>query len=97
MKALFKAATKPNSSDRCGRNKVNPSPIEANGSFPTPQYWMNNLSTAQPIRLPEYLYGVYSVNGRTESTDCGADENVDVKAASYISYVRERFKLDKAN
>ncbi|EXB40313.1 hypothetical protein L484_017455 [Morus notabilis] len=26
----------------------------------------------------------------------GDDENVDVKAASYISYVRERFKLEKS-
>lgn len=26
----------------------------------------------------------------------GGDENVDVKAASYISYVRERFKLEKS-
>jgi hypothetical protein len=29
--------------------------------------------------------------------DSGGDENVDMKAATYISYVRERFELERAD
>ncbi|PON54965.1 hypothetical protein TorRG33x02_300840 [Trema orientale] len=100
MKALYRVASKPNSGERRG-SKVNPSPIVAKGSFSSPQYWMTSLSSAhEPIGLPDHFCDVYGVNECRESRDngvAGGDENVDLKAASYISYVRERFKLDKAD
>ncbi|PON45292.1 hypothetical protein PanWU01x14_259970 [Parasponia andersonii] len=92
MKALYTVASKPNSGERCG-SKVNPSPILANGSFSSQQYWMTSLSAGhEPIGLPDHFCDVYGVNECRESRDNGVgggDENVDVKVASYISYMLE--------
>lgn len=53
--------------------------------------------------MPKALFsakpaGLHGYNGDFHgSSDYHGDENVDKKAASYISYVRERFKHEKVD
>ncbi|KAG5227960.1 hypothetical protein OIU76_017465 [Salix suchowensis] len=66
-------------------SKVSPSTC-THEDFPTRQSYYAN---------PPSIQKVSTAKVRT-FPDIGGDENVDMKAATYISYVRERFKLDRA-
>ncbi|EXB36889.1 hypothetical protein L484_016494 [Morus notabilis] len=112
MRSLFKAAGKHNSIARFGSNKIKPSPSEEKGASFGAQLMEHKTATTTFVKpknnygLPDYYYYYDASNyggnchRDTNNNNCccniGGDENVDVKAASYISYVRERFKLEKS-
>ncbi|EEF47446.1 conserved hypothetical protein [Ricinus communis] len=91
--------------------KVSPSPYtySPNGSNNSSSI-QKIMSSAQPCPLPvqhssrvtptcsmDFPTGqsIQKVSASCQLGSYGGDENVDIKAASYISYVRERFKLEK--
>ncbi|KAF3431023.1 hypothetical protein FNV43_RR25753 [Rhamnella rubrinervis] len=91
MKSLYKAA-KP--------RKVKPNPTATNGyggvkmqqNHSIPQQLQCLLSAAyEPSSVAEvHGHGDHHIHDYN-------DENVDMKAATYVSYVRERFKLERSN
>ncbi|KAL9386650.1 hypothetical protein Peur_019774 [Populus x canadensis] len=88
VKSLFRV-TKPSKPVQSG-SKVIPSPCTLNGThvdFPTRQSYYANPPSFQKV----------STTKLRSFPDSGGDENVDMKAATYISYVRERFKLERAD
>ncbi|KAJ9176161.1 hypothetical protein P3X46_011503 [Hevea brasiliensis] len=64
-------------------SKVSPSPY-------TPYYSSFDFPHTQPIQK-------VSPAQKRSFHDYGVDENVDMKTASYISYVRESFKVEKVD
>uniref|UniRef100_A0A6M2EMU1 Uncharacterized protein n=1 Tax=Populus davidiana TaxID=266767 RepID=A0A6M2EMU1_9ROSI len=88
VKSLFRV-TKPASKQVQSSSRVSPSPCTSNGSeadSPTRQSYYANPPSIHKVSTTK-LRGV---------PDIGGDENVDMKAATYISYVRERFMLERA-
>ncbi|KAF2286472.1 hypothetical protein GH714_017175 [Hevea brasiliensis] len=89
----------------CSSNKVSPNPCGPNGSgdIPSRQRHANppsiqRVSSAQPSSMPlQYSSKKVSPAQKRSFHDYGVDENVDMKTASYISYVRESFKVEKVD
>lgn len=68
--------------------------------FHSEQYFPNPSSMPKPKPKPSSAKptGFYGSSGDVRGfSDNGGDENVDIKAASYISYVRERLKVEKVD
>lgn len=107
-KTFLRVNSKPSIPGQCGTNKVSPSPYSLNGSvdFSSFQSHANpssiqRSSAHQPSSIPlQFSSNIQSTQKVSAAQlrsfhDYGGDENVDMKAASYISYVRERFKVEK--
>ena len=85
VKSLFRV-TKPSKPVQSS-SKVSPSRPCTHVDFPTRQSYYANPPSFQQV----------STTKLRSFPDSGGDENVDMKAATYISYVRERFKLERAD
>ncbi|RVW40102.1 hypothetical protein CK203_030738 [Vitis vinifera] len=70
-----------------GSSKVKPRPSSTSK--------MDHVSTPPALMLDSF--GDTKISYLHGSHGCAADENVDTKAATYISYVRERFKLERSD
>lgn len=110
-KSFLRATSKPCLPMQFISNKVSPSPHTPNGSvalashglshIPKPNHW---VSSVYPSSYTSH-YGTTSIDfsstqtisrvSRSNFHDFPGDENIDVKAASYILNVRERFKQEK--
>lgn len=91
MKSLYKAA-KP--------SKAKPNPTATNGYGGAKM--QQNHSAPQQLQWPSSAYKpsyVAEVHGHGDHHHIHGnnDENVDTKAATYISYVLERFKLERSD
>ncbi|KAJ4960587.1 hypothetical protein NE237_020497 [Protea cynaroides] len=92
----FYRAAKPSSTVQFNSNKVKPTPstsmrirVDQDFSIPAPK---QKVSLTPPDSVRDSNRGqINSLYGG------GGDENVDMKATSYISYVQERFRLEQAS
>ncbi|KAJ8759047.1 hypothetical protein K2173_003285 [Erythroxylum novogranatense] len=82
VKSLFRA-NKASIPMQCG-NKVSPTLYNPNG--------LREFRTSHSCIAPQQT--AVSLSHRS-FRDPGGDENVDMKAATYIAYVRERFNLER--
>ncbi|CAK7336138.1 unnamed protein product [Dovyalis caffra] len=89
VKSVF-GMTKPSKPLQSSSSKVSRSPYTTNGS-PVDSYTRQSYCPNPPS-----IQKVSTTKLRS-FPDSGGDENVDMKAATYISYVRERFKLERAD
>jgi hypothetical protein len=98
MKSILSVVAKPSAPVQCS-SKVKPSPPRQSGHV---GFYKEEISSAKPPpSMPRTFSGAKPVAGFYGSSttgvfclnDFGGDENVDMKAANYISNVRERFKL----
>lgn len=103
IKSIYQAA-KPLVPLHRGSSKVKPSPqpshyCSSKGTgFQTEQYLATPSSSMPKALFSAKPAGLHGYNGDFHgSSDYHGDENVDKKAASYISYVRERFKHEKVD
>lgn len=87
-----------------GSSKVKPSPQPSHycssksTSFHKEQYLATPSSSMPKALFSAKPTGLRGYNGDFHGpSDYGGDENVDMKAASYISYVQERFKHEKVD
>ncbi|KAJ6934140.1 hypothetical protein NC652_009471 [Populus alba x Populus x berolinensis] len=85
VKSLFRVTKPSKPVQSC--SKVSPSRPCTHVDFPTRQSYYANPPSFQKV----------STTKLRSFPDSGGDENVDMKAATYISYVRERFKLERAD
>ncbi|KAH7515469.1 hypothetical protein FEM48_Zijuj10G0029700 [Ziziphus jujuba var. spinosa] len=98
MKSLYKAA-KPGS-QAWYSSKVKPNPTATNGSLGVKM--QKNFSTISQTLSSAKPYGFVHSEAEVHvynhsHGDYGGDENVDSKASTYISYVRERFKVERTD
>uniref|UniRef100_A0A6N2JWR9 Uncharacterized protein n=1 Tax=Salix viminalis TaxID=40686 RepID=A0A6N2JWR9_SALVM len=87
VKSLFRV-TEPSKPVLQSIRKASPSPSTPNGArvdFPTHQGYYANPPSFQKV----------STTKSRSFPDSGGHENVDMKAATYISCVRERFNLER--
>jgi len=101
IKSIYQAA-KPLVPSHRGSSKVKPSPQPSHycsskgTSFHTEQHLATPSSSMPKALFSAKPTGLHGYNGDFHGpSDHRGDENVDMKAASYISYVRERFKHGK--
>lgn len=93
MKSLYKAA-KPGSQQARYSSKAKSNPTATNGSVGVKMQQNfstidQTLSSAKPNGFVDSAEAEVHVHSHG---DYGGDENVDSKASTYISYVRDRFK-----
>ncbi|KAF9686165.1 hypothetical protein SADUNF_Sadunf03G0130100 [Salix dunnii] len=89
LKSLFRV-TKPSKPVLQSISKASPSPCPPDGArldFPTHQGYYANPPSFQKV----------STSKSRSFPNSGGHENVDMKAATYISYVRERFNHERAD
>ncbi|KDP26830.1 hypothetical protein JCGZ_17988 [Jatropha curcas] len=79
--------------------KVSPSPFGPTGSMESSAQYRSKVSpspyTPYSVNFPisQTVQKVSTSQQRRSFIDYGEDENVDMKASTFISNVRERFKL----
>ncbi|KAE8023709.1 hypothetical protein FH972_009380 [Carpinus fangiana] len=99
MKSILSIVAKPSAPVQCS-SKVKPSPPSQPRQSGHVRFYKEEISSAKiPPSMPRTFSAAKPVAGFYGSSttgvfnDYGGDENVDMKAANYISNVRERFKL----
>lgn len=104
MRSIFSLAAKPSAPVQYSSKMINPSPPTQPGHV---GFYKEESSTKNPSLMPKSTFSaakhVPGFHGSSTTgvfdwhSDYGGDENVDTKAANYISNVRERFKLVNAD